>query len=311
MQRFKNILVCVDLDSDRHPALERAAILAQLNKARVKIVAVHEKLPTWTTMLLPSKTQEWEQMALREKGRQLDLLCEATNKNEVSFSSKLLAGKPFVEIIREAQADAHDLILKDLSLDKTALSSVISSTDMHLLRKSPTPVWLIKPEVASRFKCILAAVDPLPGEVENNQSLNTKILELATSLARREHCKLFIVRVYESIAQEFLATDLESTQPEAYLEHIQTVRVKNDKEFIGKFTGASEAFDVRFLFGDPATMITDIAQKEGTDLIVMGTVKSAGIPGFLMGRTAENVLRQVNCSVLGVKPDGFISPLAQ
>jgi len=41
----------------------------------------------------------------------------------------------------------------------------------------------------------------------------------------------------------------------------------------------------------------------------MGTLSRTGISGLLIGNTAEKVLRQVDCSVLIVKPDGFITPV--
>jgi nucleotide-binding universal stress UspA family protein len=48
----------------------------------------------------------------------------------------------------------------------------------------------------------------------------------------------------------------------------------------------------------------------GIDVLVMGTVCRAGIPGFIIGNTAERVLDAVDCSVLVVKPEGFVSPVA-
>jgi universal stress protein E len=41
----------------------------------------------------------------------------------------------------------------------------------------------------------------------------------------------------------------------------------------------------------------------------MGTVGRAGIAGLLIGNTAEKILHQVECSVMTVKPDGFVSPV--
>jgi nucleotide-binding universal stress UspA family protein len=41
----------------------------------------------------------------------------------------------------------------------------------------------------------------------------------------------------------------------------------------------------------------------------MGTVSRTGVAGLLIGNTAEKVLNQVGCSVLTVKPDGFITPV--
>ncbi len=49
--------------------------------------------------------------------------------------------------------------------------------------------------------------------------------------------------------------------------------------------------------------------SEKADLLVMGTVCRTGVPGFFIGNTAEDVLQQVDCSVLAVKPKGFVTPV--
>ena len=41
----------------------------------------------------------------------------------------------------------------------------------------------------------------------------------------------------------------------------------------------------------------------------MGTVGRSGIKGLLLGNTAEKVLGTCDCSILTVKPDGFVSPI--
>ncbi len=43
--------------------------------------------------------------------------------------------------------------------------------------------------------------------------------------------------------------------------------------------------------------------------VVMGAVARTGIPGFIMGNTAETILNQIGCSVLAVKPPGFVTPV--
>jgi len=42
----------------------------------------------------------------------------------------------------------------------------------------------------------------------------------------------------------------------------------------------------------------------------MGTVCRTGVAGLFIGNTAEKVLRQVDCSLLTVKPEGFVTPVA-
>jgi len=45
------------------------------------------------------------------------------------------------------------------------------------------------------------------------------------------------------------------------------------------------------------------------DLIVMGTLARAGVEGLLIGNTAEKILSRIDCSVLALKPEGFVSPI--
>jgi nucleotide-binding universal stress UspA family protein len=61
--------------------------------------------------------------------------------------------------------------------------------------------------------------------------------------------------------------------------------------------------------GEAGTVIPKLAVKERIDLIVMGTVARAGLEGYFIGNTAETVLQRVDCSVLTVKPDAFVSPV--
>ena len=42
----------------------------------------------------------------------------------------------------------------------------------------------------------------------------------------------------------------------------------------------------------------------------MGTVARTGIAGFFVGSAAEGILNQIDCSVLTVRPPGFVSPVA-
>jgi nucleotide-binding universal stress UspA family protein len=59
----------------------------------------------------------------------------------------------------------------------------------------------------------------------------------------------------------------------------------------------------------PEDTIPEFVVAHGIDLVVMGTVGRSGISGMLIGNTAERVLRTLPCSVLAVKPEGFVSPV--
>ena len=77
-------------------------------------------------------------------------------------------------------------------------------------------------------------------------------------------------------------------------------------------TGLSLTDDQIHLFaGSAAAVIPKFAQEKGVDLIVMGTRARDGLSGLLVGNTAEKVMAQVDCEMLVVKPDDFVSLVAQ
>ena len=53
-----------------------------------------------------------------------------------------------------------------------------------------------------------------------------------------------------------------------------------------------------------------MAEREAVELTVMGTVGRTGIPGMIIGNTAEAILSRVKCSVLAVKPPDFETPVS-
>ncbi len=55
--------------------------------------------------------------------------------------------------------------------------------------------------------------------------------------------------------------------------------------------------------------IPALTKRIDVDLVVMGTICRSGVPGFIMGNTAEMILNQVDCSVLAVKPLSFVTPV--
>lgn len=66
---------------------------------------------------------------------------------------------------------------------------------------------------------------------------------------------------------------------------------------------------VLHLKGRPALTLIRRVEEEKIDTIVMGTVARVGIAGFFIGNTAETILGRVSCSVLAVKPEGFVTPV--
>ena len=67
---------------------------------------------------------------------------------------------------------------------------------------------------------------------------------------------------------------------------------------------------VEIVTDPPDVAILEQIERHGIELLVMGTVARTGIPGFFTGNTAERLLPQIPCSVMAVKPEGFVSPVS-
>lgn len=66
-------------------------------------------------------------------------------------------------------------------------------------------------------------------------------------------------------------------------------------------TEANIAVEHRLEFGEPDTMILDVAAEIRAGLIVMGTHGRSGVRRLLMGSVAEHVVRKATCPVLTVR----------
>jgi nucleotide-binding universal stress UspA family protein len=222
----------------------------------------------------------------------------------------VLVGKPFLEIIRKALRNKHDLVIKAAQEDAGLKTMIFGSTDMHLMRKCPCPVWIIKPGDRMKTGGVMAAVDPDPFD-KKRSSLNAKIMELASSLALMEGSEFHAVHAWKLYAERMLVARGGLSYEE--VEKLARAVRAEHKEWLGKlverYAPDTPPSRVHMLKGEADMLIPQAAKRNRIDLIVMGTVSRAGIGGLLIGNTAEKILRQVDCSALVVKPDGFVTPV--
>ncbi|HIH0801820.1 TPA: universal stress protein, partial [Vibrio cholerae] len=44
-------------------------------------------------------------------------------------------------------------------------------------------------------------------------------------------------------------------------------------------------------------------------MVILGTTGRTGLSAVFIGNTAEHVIDKINCDVLALKPNGYVSPL--
>ncbi|MFZ9189416.1 MAG: universal stress protein, partial [Algoriphagus sp.] len=75
---------------------------------------------------------------------------------------------------------------------------------------------------------------------------------------------------------------------------------KRGKELLAKHANALVPFTFKLEEGNPAFQINQLAAKQKSDLIVMGTQGASGITKTLIGSVAVSVIRMASCPVLVV-----------
>jgi nucleotide-binding universal stress UspA family protein len=156
----------------------------------------------------------------------------------------------------------------------------------------------------------LAAVDPAPLD-EGQQGSNIKIMDLATLLAQRQQCELVVVNAWTFPAENSLRSGylVASDALDKWVSEARDQHRRKLAELLRSYPLQELKAQVYLLKGEPGRLNPELAAKLRVELIVMGTVSRSGVAGLLIGNTAEKILRRVDCSVLTVKPEGFVTPV--
>ena len=131
-------------------------------------------------------------------------------------------------------------------------------------------------------------------------------------MARMENSHLDIFHCWFLPGETLLASGRTRIAPDK-LNQMKMLAEKIHNQRINTLAAEYDLSDIRHSVvvrkGDPGEMIVDYADKNGIDLIVMGTIGRSGLAGLLIGSTAEKLIDRVNCSILAIKPANFQSPI--
>ncbi|AKH20364.1 universal stress protein [Sedimenticola thiotaurini] len=318
MNLFSNILYLSEAGADQASSLERAVTMAENSLAKLTVIDVVPVLSAGIGLPAGGPISEKLQTHMVSDRRQeLEALVEPY-RERLDIQIDVLVGTRFIQAIRAVLRNHYDLLIKPVE-NPDFIQRLFGSDDMQLLRNCPCPLWLVREAEKTNYENILAAVDfDLDNLDTEDQGLNRQILDLSSSLALSDFAALHLAHVWEAPGE--LSIRLWSDDPEtASVAYLNDVRSRHEaaleafrkqfKERIGEETYDYLAPSFHLYQGAAATVIPELAEKIDADLVVMGTVARTGIAGLLIGNTAEAILEQLQCSVLAIKPSGFVSPV--
>lgn len=318
MELFRNILYVSEVAVAQEASVARAVSLAENNQANLTVIDV---IPAITTGLgiLPGGhvSGELQEAMVSERHEVLESLVEPYRKR-LDIRLEVLVGTTFLKVIHSILRNDYDLLIKPAE-NPSFIERLFGSDDMQLLRNCPCPVWLMPAGKQSKYACMLAAIDfnPYDPDVADND-LNRQILALSSSLALSDFAALHVVHAWDAPGEMTVSLWSDSST-QASTSYVEGVRSSHEralhryreqlKERIGieAYNHLAPQFHLRR--GAASRVIPAMIGELQADLVVMGTVARTGIAGLLIGNTAEAILEQVQCSVLAVKPPGFVSPV--
>jgi universal stress protein E len=298
MTVFRSILVALDVDDaaiadSGRAAVERALALARNDAANITFMHVLDVSDAVrAAMLSDAASTAGKRYAAIDRVLQ-DLAAGAAG---VAARTAIVFGSHWREIVREVLRAGHDLVVIGTKRRGVAGRALFGSTGSKLLRTCPCPVWVAKAGDRTERPTVLVAHDLT--------AVGEAALDIGASVAALEGASVHVLHA------------IEHPEAERFLSMVDArTRAKRIEEVLEALGAQCRAYEltpppqVSVAEGNAYAAILEHLRAHRVDLLVMGTVARAGVAALLTGNTAENVLPWVDCSLIAIKPAGFVSPV--
>jgi universal stress protein E len=306
----KKILLCLDHDpTDQDSlALRKTCEFAAKQNATVTVVSVVKPVSRFFDFFTSdTSAAELENLLREDRQKQLDEFVTQNKVGDVACDTRLLIGKQEVQFIREVVRGNYNLLVKPAK-GVSSESHPLTSLDKTLIRSCPCPVWLLNSEKELSFANVLAAID-VEDHDNTHAALNRSIITAASALSGSSGVPLHIVAAWDLWMDQPLRRRAGDYEVESWLAAKKEKSQQDLDELLAEMNVSIDASNVHLNRGVAAQVVEQVVQSEKIDLLVMGTVSRTGINGFLLGNTAETILSHAKCSILALKPEGFVCPI--
>jgi universal stress protein E len=306
MDSIKQILVIVDPTVSKHPAVAKAALLAEKFSARIELfvcdtrstremrLAAHVRARPGDPFLVNVKAL-LETLAAPLRSRGIDVTTECAHADALH-----------VGLIDRTRHTNADLVIKDTHHHSLAQRTFLTNTDWQLIRGCPVPLLLTKNTKWATVPRIFAAVDP--GHVNDKpEILDHWIVEHAALFAQRLEGELHVVHVYLPMAIIGAATVGYPPLATAVTPEDLAVEEANRRKLVDSLLSEYHlgAERIHLELGGPAQALPRATESLHADVLTMGAIARSGLKRIFIGSTAEDVLERLPCDALIVKPPNF------
>lgn len=319
MERFRKILVGVELCDGSRPMNEGLSASTRSAVDKAIWVAGHTSAEvTFLSSLMPCldltpsmwqmrEMQDYQSLidGMHENARQqMAALVDEAAAAGIKATELRTAGKPWLELLREAVTNDHDLMIVGSHQQHALGKLLLGNTGRRLVRKCPCPVWVTSPVEDGQVRRILVPTD--------FSETADEAIKLAHTLAQQLEAELHVLHAIEYHFEPQMRDLIASLdEVEEYRSRLHADAERQLNEMISRCgLDHAVALDHRHIAtGTPDVAIRTAVAELAVDLVVMNTLGRSGLKGLLVGNTAEQVLNYLTCSILAVKPDDFQCPI--
>lgn len=280
---IESLLVLTDSDDSQTLALEKASEIADVFAAKITVVefvATDDSRATGAGL-------EAQERSLNERVKRIfpsdcQYETEVIVTDEIPLALKRICRDRSVDLVVKTGHRSEKLFYTPL--------------DWHLIRDLHCPV-LISSEKKWRSKSVILATLDVEKDEATQNKLNEDVLKWASLWAKQTGNSLKtcytvpVARVLEDMDIVTADSAIVRKGPEA-------------KKKVQALLDAADLSDseIHVSAGNPEKEISSFANKSKADLVVLGSVGRKGVPGLLLGNTAEKVLRHLYTDVLILRP---------
>ncbi|WP_413113536.1 universal stress protein UspE [Thaumasiovibrio sp. DFM-14] len=308
MGKFNKILVVIDPASDHQPALSRALQLSERcpNTEITLFLAIYDFSYEMTSMLSADERKAMRTGVIHQREAWLnEVIEEPVSKGQNIKLNVVWHNRPYEAIVVEVITQDYDLVIKATHKHDTLGSIIFTPTDWHLLRKCPCPVLMVKEHSWPENSKIIAAVN-LASEDEAHEQLNDKIVKEAQGFADMLNSETILLNAYPSTPVN-ITIELPEFDPASYTDAVRGHHLTAMKALRQKHGIDDES--TRVEEGLAEDIIPAVAKELDAELVILGTTGRTGLSAIFIGNTAEHTIDKLDCDLLALKPEGYISPL--
>lgn len=310
MNAIRNILVIVDPTAGKHPAVDKAALLAQKLGARLELYICDTKASR-EMRLAAQGGKRTDQPLLVNLKAMLEDLARPIRARGVDVTTEVECADPLhAALIDRARRTTADLVVKDTHHHSLLKRTLLTNTDWELIRACPVPLLLVKACPWASAPRVCAAVDP--GHANDKPAvLDNCIVDQAASLAKRLGGELHLLHIYLPAAivaaaaagSPAMAIPISAEHLAREAERARALL----KDLVAEYRVMPG--NVHLEVGGPAAVLPRVAGELRADIAAMGAISRSGLKRIFIGSTAEDVLEHLPCDALIVKPPHFASAL--